>query len=64
MEGNHIGGGSDLISKAQTSAPAALLSFSIIVAFIFSMKDMGHVAYRVSRGLGLEVAICTQGAYE
>jgi hypothetical protein len=38
VEGNRIGGGSGIIVKAQTSAPAALLSFSIIVAITFSVR--------------------------
>jgi len=36
VEGNHIGGDSGPIVKAQTSVPAALLSFSIIFVLIFN----------------------------
>jgi hypothetical protein len=39
VEGSHISGGSGVVVvKAQTSAPAALLSFSTIIAIIFSVR--------------------------
>jgi len=38
VDGNHIGGDSGLIVKAQTSVPAVLLSFSIIFVLIFNVR--------------------------
>jgi hypothetical protein len=38
VEGNHIGGDSGLIAKAQTSVPAVLLSFSIVFVIIFNVR--------------------------